>query len=234
MTPRVILIADPRVVQIPIEECGEPLVDLRQTADRTGLKLDERKRDEAGLWLHVRLGILERLQRAQEAAPNGVGLLVVEGYRPIALQAFYFERYVTELRAEHPSWSPRRLRELASRYVAPPDVVPPHSTGAAVDVTLVDDSGSELDLGTRVNASPEESGGACFTGAAGLSAEAAANRALLCRLMEGAGCVNYGTEWWHWSYGDRYWAFTTGSRVAIYGTVSVDEPPSPPMTKRGS
>jgi zinc D-Ala-D-Ala dipeptidase len=234
MTPHVTLIADPRVVQIPIQECGEPLVDLRGMARSIGLKLDDRKRDDAGLWLHVRVGILERLQRAQEAAPNGVRLLIVEGYRPIALQAFYFERYVTELRAEHPSWSPRRLREFASRYVAPPDAVPPHSTGAAVDVTLVHDSCTELDLGTQVNASPEESGGACFTDAPGLTREAAGNRTLLRRLMEGAGFVNYGTEWWHWSYGDRYWAFITGSAVAIYGTATVDESPSLPTTDDGS
>jgi D-ala-D-ala dipeptidase len=24
--------------------------------------------------------------------------------------------------------------------------------------------------------------------------------------MVGAGFVNYGYEWWHYSYGDRYWA----------------------------
>jgi len=29
--------------------------------------------------------------------------------------------------------------------------------------------------------------------------------------------VNYPTEWWHWSYGDRYWAFVTGAPHALYG-----------------
>jgi D-alanyl-D-alanine dipeptidase len=24
-------------------------------------------------------------------------------------------------------------------------------------------------------------------------------------------------EWWHWSYGDRYWALTTGAPAAQYG-----------------
>jgi D-alanyl-D-alanine dipeptidase len=31
------------------------------------------------------------------------------------------------------------------------------------------------------------------------------------------GLVNYPTEWWHWSYGDRYWALTTGAPAALYG-----------------
>jgi D-alanyl-D-alanine dipeptidase len=28
--------------------------------------------------------------------------------------------------------------------------------------------------------------------------------------------VNYPTEWWHWSYGDRYWALMTGAPAARY------------------
>ncbi|NUT29743.1 MAG: dipeptidase, partial [Streptomyces sp.] len=29
--------------------------------------------------------------------------------------------------------------------------------------------------------------------------------------------INYGTEWWHWSYGDRYWALQTRQPAALYG-----------------
>jgi len=25
-------------------------------------------------------------------------------------------------------------------------------------------------------------------------------------VLAGAGLVNYRTQWWHWSFGDRYWA----------------------------
>jgi D-alanyl-D-alanine dipeptidase len=224
VTAQITLIADPQVVRIPIAECGEPLVDLRELPGEGGLRLDDRKQDDAGLWLHVRAGVATRLQTAQADAPSGISLLVIEGFRPLALQQYYFERYIHELRTAHPDWDPQRLRDFASRYVAPPDVVPPHSTGGAVDVTLVDDS-RELDLGTRVNASPEESGGACFTAARDLSPDAASNRALLGRLMKRAGFVNYGTEWWHWSYGDRYWAFTTGAPAAIYGTATTGRRP---------
>src|SRR5947208_1444076 len=90
MKQGVTLIADPRVVRIAIEECGEPLVDLRDDARPRGLELDARKQDAAGLWLHLRTGVAERLRRAQATAPSGVRLLVVEGFRPIAVQAFYF------------------------------------------------------------------------------------------------------------------------------------------------
>jgi len=39
--------------------------------------------------------------------------------------------------------------------------------------------------------------------------------------MEAAGFVNYPTEWWHWSFGDRYWAFCAGEHEAIYGACEV-------------
>ena len=45
-------------------------------------------------------------------------------------------------------------------------------------------------------------------------------RELLARVLTRHGLVNYPTEWWHWSYGDRYWAFTTGHGTALYGPVA--------------
>jgi hypothetical protein len=28
------------------------------------------------------------------------------------------------------------------------------------------------------------------------------------------------SEWWRWSYGDRYWALAAGAAAALYGPVS--------------
>ena len=38
-----------------------------------------------------------------------------------------------------------------------------------------------------------------------------------------AGLVNYPTEWWHWSYGERYWAFSAGADHAVYGPIEALE-----------
>ncbi|WP_433341185.1 M15 family metallopeptidase [Streptomyces sp. CA-253872] len=209
----VILMADPRVAAIPVRECGEPLVDVRAGGE---LRVDARKAaDAAGSFAYLREGVLERLLAAQRSLPEGVRLLHVEGYRPPALQWSHFDEYAEELRAEHPEWPADRIRTAASRYVSPPEIAP-HSAGAAVDVTLADAEGRELDLGTRMNASPEESDGACYTDAGNVGAQARAHRALLSAALRGAGFVNYPTEWWHWSYGDRYWALMTGAEAALY------------------
>lgn len=73
-----------------------------------------------------------------------------------------------------------------------------------------------------MNADPEESAGACYTHADNISAAARANREILGAALAEVGLVNYPTEWWHWSYGDRYWAMTTGAAAAVYGPWDFD------------
>ncbi|MEU8824963.1 M15 family metallopeptidase [Streptomyces sp. NPDC048636] len=215
----IVLMSDPRVAAVPVQECGERLVDVRRDSP---LLIDERKGEgSAGAFTHLREDVLRRLLKAQEQLPHGMRLLFVEGYRPPSLQRHYFDEYANQLRNEHPDWSAERIRSAASRYVSPPEIAP-HSAGAAVDLTLADTDGRELDMGTRMNASPEESAGACYTGADNISSEARSHRNVLSAALTAVGLVNYPTEWWHWSYGDRYWALMTGAESALYGPRELD------------
>ncbi len=213
----IVLMSDPRVAAIPVAECGEPLVDVRREGS---LLVDTRKQDPSAAFAHLRKGVLQRLIEAQSLLPQDLRLLFVEGYRPPSLQRTYFEDYAAELRAAHPDWPADRIHSAASRYVSPPEIAP-HSAGAAVDLTLAELSGRELDLGSRLNASPEDSEGACYTDAADISEEARANRETLGAVLTAAGLVNYPTEWWHWSFGDRYWALASGEVAALYGPYDV-------------
>ncbi|MET7621521.1 M15 family metallopeptidase [Streptomyces sp. NPDC005408] len=214
----IILMSDPKIEALSVEECGERLVDVRSDGS---LLVDARKEDPAGAFAQLREGVFDRLLKAQTLLPPGLRLLFVEGYRPLSLQRRYFEEYADELRADHPDWPEEQVRSAASRYVSPPEIAP-HSAGAAVDLTLAQADGRELDLGTRMNASPEESDGACYTGAAHISDDARANRVILGAALTAAGLVNYPTEWWHWSFGDRYWALATGAAAAHYGPRDLD------------
>ncbi|APS19299.1 dipeptidase [Streptomyces sp. Tue 6075] len=207
-----ILMSDPQVAAIPVRECGEPLVDVRDH----DFRVDPRKQDPLGAFAHVREGVLARLKHARSLLPAGTDLLFIEGYRPLILQQRLFTKYRDELAAAHPDWTPEQLHHATSRYVSPPEIAP-HSAGAAVDVTLVDQDGHELDLGTRVNASPEESDGACFAHAPNLGDLARHHRTLLLNAMEGAGFTNYGTEFWHFSAADRYDALMRQEPHARYG-----------------
>ena len=155
---------------------------------------------------------------AQRKLPDGLRLLIVEGYRPYAAQHAIWTGYRDDLRRRHPSWPAERLLVETSKFVSPVEVAP-HSTGGAVDLTLCTADGIELDMGTPIDATPVESDNACFTGARNIPAAAAENRRILIDALAAVGLVNYPTEWWHWSYGDRYWALTTGAPHAPYGPV---------------
>jgi D-alanyl-D-alanine dipeptidase len=197
-----ILLADPVVRAVRVLDNGDPLVPLIFAPD-----------------VLVRQGLALRLVDARNALPSDVDLKVIEGHRSVANQAAIIEQYTDELRELHPDADAVELNRLSSRFVAPLAVAP-HVAGAAVDLTLVDSWGDELWMGTVVDATPEQSAGACFFNAE-VDAEARRNRTILADALSGAGLVNYPTEWWHWSYGDRYWALLTGADHALYGPVEV-------------
>ena len=69
-----------------------------------------------------------------------------------------------------------------------------HSRGTAVDLTLVDADGIELDMGTGFDAMVPES--AHFH--AGLPQHVQRNRTLLLGVMHGAGFTHIASEWWHY------------------------------------
>ncbi|MGI5498608.1 M15 family metallopeptidase [Lentzea sp. CA-135723] len=197
-----ILLADPIVRAVRVLDNGDPLVPL-----------------DFAPGVLVREGLARRLDVARALLPSGVDLRVIEGHRTVADQNAIIERYTDELRLLHPSADEVELGRLSSRFVAPLAVAP-HVAGAAVDLTLVSSSGAELWMGTAVDATPEESGGTCFF-AAEVDDEARRNRTVLATALGDAGLVNYPTEWWHWSYGDRYWALLSGAGHALYGPVEV-------------
>ncbi|MFG1868842.1 M15 family metallopeptidase [Micromonospora arborensis] len=220
-----ILLSDPRVAAVPSADDGDPLLDLRELPE---LWLDGRAADPAGSYARLRAGVVDRLLAAQRALPNGMRLLVVEGYRPYQAQLAIFTGYRDELRRRHPDWSPERLHRETTKFVSPVEVAP-HSTGGAVDLTLCTDDGVELDLGTVIDATPEDSDDACFTDAPTISATARRHRQIMVNALGGAGMVNYPTEWWHWSYGDRYWALMTGAPHTRYGPVDLAAARSEPV-----
>lgn len=212
----IVLISDQRVRGVPVRECGEPLVDCR-----SWLLVDERRSDPEGNWAHLRTGVMERLLRAEEMLPHGWRWLLVEGYRPPALQQSIFDGYAATLRELHPTATEQEIWTAATRWVAPMESAG-HIAGAAIDLTVCTSGGAEVDMGSPEAATPEESDWACYTDAPNLTKQARLNRAAMIKALTAVGMVNYPTEWWHWSYGDRYWAWSTSAPAACYGAWSRD------------
>lgn len=81
-------------------------------------------------------------------------------------------------------------------YVTPPVKGSMHSRGAAVDLTIVDSKGNELDMGTPYDFFGVEA----HSDNMKLPAAVLANRRLLTKTLESVGFKGIRTEWWHFSY----------------------------------
>ncbi|WP_135081637.1 D-alanyl-D-alanine dipeptidase [Terasakiella sp. SH-1] len=79
-------------------------------------------------------------------------------------------------------------------FLADPRRGSPHSRGAAIDLTLVDQNGNDLEMGTGFDAFTPLS----HHGNMGVSLEAQKNRLLLMGIMTTAGWDFYRNEWWHY------------------------------------
>ncbi len=89
-------------------------------------------------------------------------------------------------------------------YVAPPAKGSMHSRGAAVDLTIVDAKGKELNMGTGYDFFGVEA----HSDNMNLPAEVLKNRRLLRETMEAVGFKGIRTEWWHFSYRGKVFPFS--------------------------
>ncbi len=118
-----------------------------------------------------------RLARAVElAAALGLRLKIFDAFRPSEAQWLLWNA------CPDPN------------FLADPRRGSPHSRGAAVDLTLIDAEGKELEMGTPFDAFTPLS----HHGNTEVPVAAQRNRFLLLGLMSAAGWDFYGNEWWHY------------------------------------
>lgn len=184
-------------------ESNEPLVQIPENNKR--LLLDKTVNLGYKNDFIARAKVIQMLEEALKVLPKDMGFLVKEAYRPLSFQKFIFQRRVNNLlnKPENGHLSLHHVHKLAAQFVAPPEVAG-HPTGGAIDITLVNESGIELDLGCDYDDDELESEGRCFSKAENLSSQALKNRKILFESLGSVGFVNYPYEWWHWSFGDKY------------------------------
>ncbi|WP_153732476.1 M15 family metallopeptidase [Sporosarcina obsidiansis] len=212
-----ILMSDPRVSAISVPFSKEPFVDLVNFDSE--IVVDPSLYSRTPYFSFVRLSIAKKLVFAKKYLPKDIRFLIKEGYRPLHIQKLAFERSIQRVRENSSNQDLDHLIAEASKYVAPPNVAP-HPTGGAIDITLIDSNNNELDLGTIFDAIPHETDNATFFDATNITEQAIYNRQVLAHALQSVGFVNYFTEWWHWSYGDRYWAVMTDVNQSLYDPVS--------------
>lgn len=224
---------------IPIHDEGEPLVSIEtilRLEPHPYLSLGAPYGDQASPYL-LRRGVMTRLTRAQDRLRRNHGnlqLAIFDAWRPVAVQAFMVNHAIRQECVARgldpdgsgPLWEDVRLE--VGRFWAPPNLdpaaPPPHSTGAAVDLTLADADGTPLAMGGAIDAIGPISEPDHYAMAASRQPESEAalwhgRRCLLAQVLVEVGFSQHPNEWWHFSYGDQLWAWRQGLERAHYGRV---------------
>lgn len=140
----------------------------------------------------LRAAVAQKLARVQaDLEQRGLGLKVYDCYRPLSVQ--------------------RQMWKLVpdTRYVANPATGSRHNRGSAVDVTLVDRAGKELEMPTDFDDFTEQA----HINYPGVSAAAQKNRQLLEQVMTKQGFIPLPTEWWH--FDAENWSEFSLSEVSL-------------------
>jgi len=198
----------------------EKLVDVREYDDSILARYDKQDmRVYTGDAIFVRDSLAKKLAVINAVlGKTGCKLKVVYGYRHPEIQEAYFTKRKQEILADQPALSGEALEKYTHNFVAVPDVAG-HVTGGAIDVTIVDSTSRELDMGTAIaNYSDPEK---IKTFAQGIDKQQRDNRKLLHDLMVAQGFAPFYGEWWHFSYGDREWAAFYGKKSALYGAIEI-------------
>ncbi|MBR4540190.1 MAG: M15 family metallopeptidase [Clostridia bacterium] len=142
---------------------------------------------------------VEAAEKLKEAADEfrqmGYRLMIFDAYRP-QRAVKHFVRWAndagdTRMQAEFYPEYKKKILLVDEGYIARNSS---HCRGSAVDLTITDMDGNPLDMGTGF----DYFGKLAWHGAKGVTEEQAANRQLLCSVMERHGFKRFDHEWWHY------------------------------------
>lgn len=212
--------------KIPIKECGEPLVAIPLSkftveSPHPYEKLGAEYNGKSPYYL--RQGVLEALETAQfllEKRHPGWKLKIHDAYRPLGVQQFMvnytfesllrrndWQEHKISARQRQEIWS--QVYELWAAPTADPNTPPPHSTGSAVDLTIIDNRQRTLDMGGEIDELSPRSHPDYYANSKTLQDQQYnRHRQLLNQIMIDSGFCRHPKEWWHFSLGDQMWAWS--------------------------
>ena len=229
--------------QVPIQECGEPLVaiPLELFAIETPHPYLKCGADYAGSSpYYLRQGVLDRVIQAQvglqQLHPQWQ-IQIFDAYRPVEVQQYMvdytFKQTVASRNLDLGKLSAGEIAKIwedVYQIWAVPSfdlgTPPPHSTGAAIDITLVDRDGNLVNMGSPIDEMSDRSLPEYFADAIDpVEQQYHHQRQLLDRVMRDVGFLRHPGEWWHFSIGDQLWAWLKNQSdpqhpiLAYYGRV---------------
>ena len=167
----------------------------------------------------LRKTVANMLKKAEENLPEDYTFFIMEGLRSVEKQKEYFETYFTSFQNEHPDWDKEKILKTVEKFVHPHEGkwASGHLCGAAIDLVLMK-NGEKVPLEDETLSFEENS----MSNQPKLPQEIKNNRKIIFEALEKAGLVNNPNEYWHWSYGDIWWAKLAGKKDAKYGIINPD------------
>ena len=198
---------------IKLKDNGEKLVDVKKYCAGAMIALGWRrmKREKTA---YLRLTVAKMLRQAQQNLPPGMNFIINDAWRPAFAQAKIYFRFIKTFSKHYPNWSQKKVIREIEKYVAPwkGRGVSGHMTGGAIDLRLIDRSGRKIPMKSRKLSYQENA----LSAQKKLPSHIRKNRQILFTAMRKAGFSNYPKEYWHWSYGDYYWAKRNNKAAAFY------------------
>jgi len=194
--------------------------ELQQLLDKEGCYFRKYIQQHPNFAFSLRATVVAKLEAVQKQLPSHLRLVLKAGYRPLEVQKWLFEDNLKYLRQKFPHYTETEIYRLNLEFVADPDnFIPPHATGGAVDLLLWDTRIQKpLDMGSPINYPDDLSWTWNMTN---LTKEQRHNRIFLTELMTSNGFANLASEWWHYSYGDQYWALFFEQPECWYSAVKI-------------
>jgi D-alanyl-D-alanine dipeptidase len=194
------------VKNILIEDNQEKIVDLSQIKNArisSYSSIDVTHKDAYDDYSKVGYSLYKDLVSMLNKLPSDVGIAYSEGLRPLDKQKEYFDNKLKEtlLKIKDKELGYQETSKFVSPFI---ENMPTHCTGAAIDMSLfrvINGKAELLDMGKFDVVSGENNQSETFS--QNITALQRANRLLLLKAATESGLVNYGWEWWHYSYGDK-------------------------------
>lgn len=186
---------------------------------------------------YARETVASKLLDAQKHLPDGLRFKIYDAYRPIEVQQRLWNYYRNCIKIKEPGLTEEELDRKTGFFVSKPsfDADNPslHNTGGAVDLTIVTKDGYALNMGTLFDDFTDRAWTNHFEDnyeKAEHNTEVRDNRRLLYDVMTRVGFTNLPSEWWHYDYGTKFWAYFTENRAIYKGILEHDLPDRFPLT----
>ena len=173
----------------------------------------------------VRATVAEMLKKAAAMLPEGYSFKIYDAYRPIAVQQALWDYFRAQKVKENPGKTPEEIDEITLFCVSFPsyNILKPslHNTGGAVDLTILDPDGNEVDMGCGFDEFTDRAWTTYYEPDSDFDGDndvARDNRRMLYNIMIEAGFTNFPSEWWHFDYGDEKWGQFTNN-VPFYAGI---------------